>query len=123
MLSSRYWCREKKALLKYSREARSEAVRLAQLIWNSRDKLGLDVPSGSIDEMILKSKEYPDKTVFISDSGDNTTAGAPGDNTQVLEALLRHEIPASRFKQDKATGCFDSMMWILAQIPAVYCQP
>lgn len=77
---------------KYSHEARSEAIRLAQQIWNSRDKLKLDVPSGSIDEMIVKSEQYPDKTVFISDSGDNTTAGAPGDNTQVLEALLRHEI-------------------------------
>lgn len=77
---------------KYRNEAKSEANRLAQQIWNSRDKLGLDVPSGSIDEMILKSEEYPDKTVFISDSGDNTTAGAPGDNTQVLEALVRHQI-------------------------------
>ena len=77
---------------KYNKEAKNEAIRLAQQIWNGRDKLKLDVPSGSIDEMILKSEEYPDKTVFISDSGDNTTAGAPGDNTQVLEALLRHKI-------------------------------
>ena len=76
---------------KYSAEAKNEAIRLAQQIWNSRNKLELDVPSGSIDEMILKSEEYTGKTVFISDSGDNTTAGAPGDNTQVLEALLKHK--------------------------------
>ena len=41
--------------------------------------------------MIDKSEEYKGKTVFISDSGDNTTAGAPGDNTQVLAALLQHK--------------------------------
>lgn len=76
---------------KYSAAAKDEAIRLAQQIWNSRNKLELDVPSGSIDEMILKSEEYTGKTVFISDSGDNTTAGAPGDNTQVLDALLRHK--------------------------------
>jgi len=76
---------------KYSAQAKNEAIRLAQQIWNSRNKLELDVPSGSIDEMIGKSEEYKGKTVFISDSGDNTTAGAPGDNTQVLEALLKHK--------------------------------
>jgi len=76
---------------KYRAEAKNEAVRLAQQIWNKREQLKMDVPSGSIDEMILKSVEYKGKTVFISDSGDNTTAGAPGDNPQVLEALLKHK--------------------------------
>ncbi|MCE5345406.1 MAG: M81 family metallopeptidase [Bacteroidales bacterium] len=76
---------------RYSTAAKDEAVRLAQQIWDSREKMVLDVPSGSIDEMISKSEEYTSKTVFISDSGDNTTAGAPGDNVQVLDALLRHD--------------------------------
>ncbi len=76
---------------KYGETAKNEAVRLARQIWNNRNKLELDVPSGSIDEMIRKSQEYADTTVFISDSGDNTTAGAPGDNTQVLGALLQHK--------------------------------
>lgn len=77
---------------KYRDKAKKEAARLAQQIWDSRGKLELDVPSGSIDEMIKKSSEYPGKTVFISDSGDNTTAGAPGDNTQLLKALLKHKV-------------------------------
>jgi microcystin degradation protein MlrC len=76
---------------KYSKAAKNEAIRLAQQIWDSREKLVLDVPSGPIDEMIDKTDEYNGKTVFISDSGDNTTAGAPGDNTQVLDALLQHK--------------------------------
>lgn len=77
---------------KYSTIAKNEAIRLAKLIWDCRKKMVLDVPSGSIDEMIKKSEEYTNKTVFISDSGDNTTAGAPGDNTQVLDALLRYKV-------------------------------
>ncbi|MGV8093961.1 MAG: M81 family metallopeptidase [Mangrovibacterium sp.] len=97
---------------KYSREARIEAVRLAQQIWDSREQLKLDVPSGSIDEMILQSDQYPDKTVFISDSGDNTTAGAPGDNTQVLEALLRHKtkqaLMAGIVDQEALKTCIDA---------------
>jgi len=76
---------------KYSTAAENEAASLARQIWDSRQKMVLDVPSGTIDEMILKSESYPGKTVFISDSGDNTTAGAPGDNTQVLAAILRHK--------------------------------
>lgn len=68
--------------------AQKEAVNLAQQIWDSRSKLELDVESGSILNMIKKAMVMPQKTIFISDSGDNTTAGAPGDNPQVLKALL-----------------------------------
>ena len=75
---------------RYAAAAKSEADLIAQQIWDRREEMILDVPSGSIDEMIEKSKEYQ-KTVFISDSGDNTTAGAPGDNPQVLEALIRNK--------------------------------
>jgi len=77
---------------KYAQAAKSEAVNLAQQIWDKREDMKLDVPSGSADEMIRKSKEYKGKTVFISDSGDNTTAGAPGDNPQVLAALLKNNV-------------------------------
>jgi microcystin degradation protein MlrC len=76
---------------KYATKAEEEAVKLAKQIWDKRKDMKLDVPFGSIDEMIVKSKEYKGKTVFISDSGDNTTAGAPGDNPQVLDALLKHK--------------------------------
>jgi microcystin degradation protein MlrC len=97
---------------KYSTVARNEAIRLSQQIWDSRKKMELDVPSGSIDEMIVKSEEYNGKTVFISDSGDNTTAGAPGDNTQVLEALLKHNIKnalmAGIVDQEALKKCIDA---------------
>ncbi|MGV8134553.1 MAG: M81 family metallopeptidase [Mangrovibacterium sp.] len=76
---------------KYHAAAREQADALARQIWNNRFKMELDVPSGTIDEMIGEAGKYPGKTVFISDSGDNTTAGAPGDNPQVLQALLSHQ--------------------------------
>ncbi len=76
---------------KHATKAREEAVNLAQQIWDKRAEMKLDVPAGSIDEMIELSRNY-NETVFISDSGDNTTAGAPGDNPQVLEALIRHKV-------------------------------
>ena len=50
---------------KFSVQARKEAVRLAKEIWDSRKKLELDVPSGSIDDMIVKAGECTDTTVFI----------------------------------------------------------
>ncbi|WP_165042744.1 M81 family metallopeptidase [Dysgonomonas sp. ZJ709] len=74
---------------KYADIAKIKVNNLAQQIWDRRTEMKLDVPEGTIDEMIVKAGEY-DKTVFISDSGDNTTAGAPGDNTQVLEALIKY---------------------------------
>jgi microcystin degradation protein MlrC len=80
---------------KFSKAARNKAADLAQQIWDRREKMILDVPSGTADDMISKSEVYSGKTVFISDSGDNTTAGAPGDNTQVLEALLSHGVKNS----------------------------
>lgn len=73
---------------KHASAARKEACLLAQQIWDKRADMQLDVPSGSMEEMIGLAGES-DKTVFISDSGDNTTAGAPGDNPQALESLLK----------------------------------
>lgn len=76
----------------HAEKAKSEAKRIARQIWDKREDLKLDIPSGSIDEMLDFAKQYPGKTVFISDSGDNTTAGAPGDNPQVLKAMLKHKV-------------------------------
>lgn len=81
---------------KHAEKAREETAKLAQQIWDKRSELILDVLSGSIDEMIDKSGDYTE-TVFISDSGDNTTAGAPGDNPQVLDALLRKQAKKTLF--------------------------
>ncbi len=69
-------------------QASEIACDLSSQIWNARGRMELDVESGPIDKMITRAYELPESTVFISDSGDNTTAGAPGDNPQVIKALL-----------------------------------
>ena len=65
-----------------------EARRLAGLVWENRAGLKFDVPTASLDEAISTALAAPEKTVFITDSGDNTTAGAAGDTTGVLARLL-----------------------------------
>ena len=68
--------------------ARQEAIRLATELWDQRLALQFDVPTDSIEGAVRTALESSASTVFITDSGDNTTAGAAGDNTLVLEYLL-----------------------------------
>ena len=72
-------------------EAKQEAQKLASAIWEARFQLDFDVPTASLDEAISMSQES-DSTVFITDSGDNVTAGAAGDGTLVLERLLAQQV-------------------------------
>jgi microcystin degradation protein MlrC len=73
--------------------ARAEVERLARQLWDARAELQFDVPTAEIDEAIQTALAAPESTVFITDSGDNTTAGAAGDGTLVLERLLAHDVP------------------------------
>jgi microcystin degradation protein MlrC len=73
---------------RYLDQARAEAHRLAQALWDRREDLKFDVPSAELDAAITTALQAPETTVFITDSGDNTTAGAAGDNPWVVERLL-----------------------------------
>lgn len=72
-----------------------EANKLALAYWNARHQFGFGTPSGSIDECIAAAVAAPEPCVFISDSGDNVTAGAVGDLPLVLERLLAHQVPSA----------------------------
>ncbi len=74
-------------------EAIAQAEVLANMIWEKRIDLKFDVPTASLDEAIETALEAPETTVFITDSGDNVTAGAAGDGTLVLERLLSYKVP------------------------------
>ena len=76
---------------KHFPEALHQAEALANAIWEQRSRLDFDVAIASIDEAIDIAMEK-DSTVFITDSGDNVTAGAAGDGTLVLQRLLAHEV-------------------------------
>lgn len=68
------------------------AYSLAEIYWQGRTKLkfGKEVmmPRSAI-EQALKEENTP---VFITDSGDNTTAGAEGEGTLMLQLLLEHNV-------------------------------
>ena len=76
----------------YMHLALEQAETLAGDIWDQRMNLQFDVETATIDEAIQMALESQDSTVFITDSGDNITAGAAGDGTLVLERLLAFQV-------------------------------
>lgn len=69
-------------------EAYEVARKLAKSYWDRRREFRLEVKAGEIDEIIRIAKNSAERPVFISDSGDNVTAGAPGDVPIIVEHLL-----------------------------------
>jgi len=76
----------------YLEKAQKEAEELARRLWDARKDLEFDVPVAPIDKAIQQALDAPEETVYITDSGDNTTGGAAGDNPLVLERLLAHDV-------------------------------
>jgi microcystin degradation protein MlrC len=73
--------------------AQAEVNALAAAIWARRAQFGFDVETLPVDEAIQAALAAPESTVFITDSGDNLTAGAVGDVPFVLERLLALRVP------------------------------
>jgi microcystin degradation protein MlrC len=75
-----------------SRErAAEQACALAIEVWRQREAFGLWGEAASVDEAIRKALDSRKRPVFLSDSGDNVTAGAAGDIPLVLERLIALE--------------------------------
>lgn len=74
--------------------ARAAALELATALWKSRGRFafGQEV-AASVDEAIELALGAPESCVFLSDAGDNTTAGATGDVPVFLARLLAHNVP------------------------------
>ena len=69
-----------------------EAKKLAQNYWDTREAFTFSVPTGTIDEAIDWALGHPEKGLFISDSGDNPTAGGVGDRADFLKRLLERNV-------------------------------
>ncbi len=73
-------------------EGREAALRhagsFAGEVWEKRGDFKIRDETASVDEAIERAMEASEKPVFISDSGDNVTAGAPGDVTLIAKRLL-----------------------------------
>ncbi len=67
-----------------------EARSLADRYWNARADFTFSVPTGDADWCIATGLAATERPYFISDSGDNPTAGGADDIAYVLERLLAH---------------------------------
>jgi microcystin degradation protein MlrC len=68
--------------------AQHEATRLAASVWEHRDQFGVAVEALDVDAAIDAALASPIHPVYISDSGDNVTAGAPGDSPLIAARLV-----------------------------------
>jgi len=65
-----------------------EARALAQAYWDARAQFDFSTTSGDADQCVEIGLSRPVRPFFISDSGDNPTAGGAGDVAYMLERLL-----------------------------------
>jgi microcystin degradation protein MlrC len=68
-----------------------EAEKIARRYWDARHDFGFEVPAGDPDWVIHEALKLGQRAVFISDAGDNLTAGAAADSAYMLSRLLARE--------------------------------
>ncbi len=73
------------------------AEQLAKNFWNARSRFAFVAPTGSLAESLDQALASNKRPFFISDSGDNPTAGGAGDVTWTLTQILARP----EFKSDK----------------------
>ncbi len=72
-----------------NRELAVQAARgISMVHWEGRGSFGFDVPALEPARAIEAAIESDKSPVFITDSGDNTTAGAEGEGTLMLRLLM-----------------------------------
>jgi len=69
----------------------SAAEKLANAFWDAREKFEFVAPTTTLDDAIQKAVESETRPFFISDMGDNPTAGGAGDVTWTLNEILNHK--------------------------------
>lgn len=71
------------------RIAKEYAEKLAKKFYDARYDFKFLVETAEPEKAIEIALSDPDRQVFISDSGDNTTAGASGDNAYMLNRVIK----------------------------------
>ncbi|GAB2571122.1 M81 family metallopeptidase [Gracilibacillus alcaliphilus] len=77
---------------KYKEYADEKAIELENFIMERVEQFTFCALDLSPEEAVLKALQADQNPVFISDSGDNTTAGATGMNTNLLELFHHSEL-------------------------------
>lgn len=73
------------------------AESLAHHFWEVRNKFEFVAPTATLEECLKKALKSREKPFFISDMGDNPTAGGAGDVTWTITELLKRR----EFKKEK----------------------
>jgi microcystin degradation protein MlrC len=71
--------------------ARAAAVYLARKIWDARREFKYGCETAELEDGVTKALAARESTVFLTDSGDNVTASAPGDLPLVLRHLVERK--------------------------------
>ena len=69
-------------------EVKESAEALASHFWNVRDQFEFVAPTSSLDACLEAAFKGPKRPYFLSDMGDNPTAGGAGDVSWTLHQLL-----------------------------------
>jgi microcystin degradation protein MlrC len=69
---------------------REQAAKLAEEYWRVRAGFAFVAPTGTLDECVTRGLASTARPFFISDSGDNPTAGGAGDVSWTLGKLLEY---------------------------------
>lgn len=85
---------------------RREARGLAEMYWDARADFAFSTATGDADWCIATGLASRERPFFISDSGDNPTAGGAGDVAFMLERLLSH----SALSSGRATAIWASVV-------------
>jgi microcystin degradation protein MlrC len=72
-------------------KVKSAAESLAKRFWTSRHKFDFVAPTATLEECLKHALSSTEKPYFISDMGDNPTAGGAGDVTWTLQQVLARE--------------------------------
>ncbi len=71
------------------RLARKEAKRLADMMWEHRGVMKLDLPDAA--EAVRRALTEPKTPVVLVEMGDNVGGGSAGDSTSILEELVKQK--------------------------------
>lgn len=69
--------------------ARKCAGYLAKRFWDLKQRFHFEEESAEPEEAVERAMNATEDLIFITDSGDNTTAGAAGDNAYLLKMLMK----------------------------------
>lgn len=105
------WCGMKAVVLAEDDEALAleTAKEIAAIVWDARSEFDLYMETTGVREGLERARDDGRKAIYLSDSGDNVTAGAGGDLTFVLQEAIDLVLPdavvAGIFAPDIVAQC------------------